>query len=209
MANKTFYNLPEGKQNNIYKALKNVFESKSIKEAAVSDIIKESKMARGSFYQYFDDIYDAYFLMLKRETLEIHGEFFKLLVKEKGNLKESLNKYGEFLLKTLYDQKKRNLYKHKFLNWDEKVEDYYKKEFIEENLKDLKNPQIEIENINKKEMMEFINFIKSIIHELIKESFRNDYTREKFIEVYKLYTNWILRGVEKWENWKYFLIYFI
>ena len=45
--------------------------------------------------------------------------------------------------------------------------------------------------------MEFINFIKSIIHELIKESFRNDYTREKFIEVYKLYRNWILRGVEK------------
>lgn len=57
---KTFLNLPKEKQNIIREAAINEFATRRFQDAKISNIIKESKISRGSFYQYFHDKMDVY-----------------------------------------------------------------------------------------------------------------------------------------------------
>lgn len=57
---KTFYNLSDEKQERIITASVNEFSKRCFKEAKLSNIIKESNIPRGSFYQYFTDKKDLY-----------------------------------------------------------------------------------------------------------------------------------------------------
>lgn len=174
MAKKTFYNLPKEKKENILSSLKEIFEQKEVTDVTVSEIVQKLNLARGSFYQYFEDIYDAYFDVMDKYTLKIHEAFFEIFKENKGNLEITLKLYGDFLVNILYDSNVKNLYRYKFLNWNEKTNKHYSSE-----------------NMNLKS-----NFIKAILHELIKDSFRYDYTRELFITTYNKYCIWILKGVK-------------
>lgn len=174
MAKKTFYNLPKEKKENILSSLKEIFEQKEVTDVTVSEIVQNLNLARGSFYQYFEDIYDAYFEVMDKYTLKIHEAFFEIFKENKGNLEITLKLYGDFLVNILYDSSVKNLYRYKFLNWNEKTNKHYSSE-----------------NMNLKS-----NFIKAILHELIKDSFRYDYTRELFITTYNKYCIWILKGVK-------------
>lgn len=60
MPKETFLNLDEEKKQRIIEASLNEFAENSYKEAKLSNIIKASKIPRGSFYQYFDDKLDLY-----------------------------------------------------------------------------------------------------------------------------------------------------
>ena len=78
MAKDTFYNLNEDKQDKIFKVLKDEFESKPYNEATVKSIVEKLSIARGSFYQYFDDLEEAYFDVLFKETTDIRTLFIAL-----------------------------------------------------------------------------------------------------------------------------------
>lgn len=56
----TFFNLPEEKQERIFKASVKEFSDRRFQDAKLSNIIKDAKIPRGSFYQYFDDKMDLY-----------------------------------------------------------------------------------------------------------------------------------------------------
>ncbi len=60
MPKPTFQNLPLSKRRAIIDALREVFLEKPIHSIAVSDVVREANIARGSFYQYFDDLEDAF-----------------------------------------------------------------------------------------------------------------------------------------------------
>ena len=72
MASETFYNLSEDKKERIINSLKKTFANKSIFEASVKEVVEDLNIARGSFYQYFEDLEDAYFMILDMETVDIH-----------------------------------------------------------------------------------------------------------------------------------------
>ena len=61
MAKQTFLNLSEDKRNMVVNALKKEFSRVPLKDALVSNIIIDAKIPRGSFYQYFNDIEDAFY----------------------------------------------------------------------------------------------------------------------------------------------------
>ena len=56
----TYFNLSEQKQKRITDAAINEFSVRRFAEAKVSNIIKEAKIPRGSFYQYFEDKLDIF-----------------------------------------------------------------------------------------------------------------------------------------------------
>ncbi len=56
----TFYNLDNEKQKRIFDASIKYMARSNYSSLNISDIIKEAKIARGSFYQYFDDKEDLY-----------------------------------------------------------------------------------------------------------------------------------------------------
>jgi AcrR family transcriptional regulator len=60
MPTQTFLNLPKGKQDRVVTAAVKEFSTRRFSEAKLSNIIKEAKIPRGSFYQYFEDKMDLY-----------------------------------------------------------------------------------------------------------------------------------------------------
>ena len=58
MAKQTFINLSEEKKKTITLAAKKEFSRVPLKDALVSNIVKDAAIPRGSFYQYFDNLED-------------------------------------------------------------------------------------------------------------------------------------------------------
>lgn len=77
MPTQTFYNLDVEKQNRIIESAINEFSVRSYDEAKLSNIIRESSIPRGSFYQYFNDKMDIYkyiFQKLGEQKMLFMGE---------------------------------------------------------------------------------------------------------------------------------------
>ena len=60
MISQTFLNLKEEKKERIIQAAKKEFSRVPIDKALVSNIIRDSNIPRGSFYQYFENIDDLF-----------------------------------------------------------------------------------------------------------------------------------------------------
>src|SRR5690554_7405316 len=60
MPEQTFFNLPEEKQENIIEAAEEEFAGRSYHQARITAIIERAGIARGSFYQYFEDKKDFF-----------------------------------------------------------------------------------------------------------------------------------------------------
>lgn len=75
MPKQTFFNLPEEKRRLIIDLAINGFADHSYKEASISRIVKNAGIAKGSFYQYFDDKKDLY-LFLIHLSMEQKTAFF-------------------------------------------------------------------------------------------------------------------------------------
>jgi len=74
MVSTTFDNLNEQKKALITDALLNEFSNHSLATAQVSRIVKESGIARGAFYKYFDDLKDAYQYLYRFALKDIHQD---------------------------------------------------------------------------------------------------------------------------------------
>lgn len=180
MAKKTFENLEKEKKEKIYERLKEFFEEEYLKNINVSGIVKKLNIARGSFYQYFEDLEDSYFTVLKKETGEIHHKFFNLYKENKEDMGKTLKAYRDFLATELYDKNLKNLYRPKFFIFENSFM-LHGKNFLREHLSD--------------DFYHKMTYIMAVFHELIKESIRSDYDKEKFLEVCNLYINYLLGGI--------------
>lgn len=189
MAKKTFENLEKEKKEKIYESLKEFFEEEDLKNINVSGIVKKLNIARGSFYQYFEDLEDSYFTVLKKETGEIHHKFFNLYKENKEDMEKTLKAYRDFLATELYDKNLKNLYRPKFFIFENSFMTHGKN-FLREHLSD---------NFYHK-----MTYIMAVFHELIKESIRSDYDKEKFMEVCNLYINYLLGGINNESIWNFF-----
>lgn len=76
MPKQTFLNLPEEKRETILNAAVDEFAEYGLENASTNRIVKNSGIAKGSFYQYFEDKQDVFMYLLsviEREKIE----FFK------------------------------------------------------------------------------------------------------------------------------------
>ena len=115
LAKDTFENLKTDKKEKVLIVLKKIFQEKPFQEVTVKEIVEELGIARGSFYQYFDDLEDAYFTVLNVEVTDIHKLFMKLLYEKKGNLEIALLEYSELISDILFAPDAYSIYKNRYL----------------------------------------------------------------------------------------------
>ena len=76
MPKQTFFNLPQEKRETIFSAAVDEFAEYGLENASTNRIVKNSGIAKGSFYQYFEDKQDIFkYLLSVIEQEEM--EFFK------------------------------------------------------------------------------------------------------------------------------------
>jgi len=65
MPKDTFFNLPDKKRNNILEIAINEFYNYGYEKSSISRIVKDCGIAKGSFYQYFEDKDDLFAFILR------------------------------------------------------------------------------------------------------------------------------------------------
>lgn len=189
MASETFYNLSEDKKERIINSLKKTFANKSIFEASVKEVVEDLNIARGSFYQYFEDLEDAYFMILDMETVDIHHLFQNILKENDFDLFKSLDIYGRKLGTILFEEENYSIYRNRFLHWTCELEGKWQK------YKGNKTESLESETFYSDER---IHFIKAVVHDLIQRNYIEGWSREEFLEKFENYTEWLKGGI-KWD----------
>lgn len=193
MAKETFHNLSSEKREKILDVLKTVFREKPFHEVTVKEIVEESGIARGSFYQYFDDLQEAYFVILNSELGDIHSLFIDVFRKQRGDIRTALIEYGKKLRKLLFEPKTYNIYKNYFIYWNENLDrewerwKSYKENHDKDSMNDIMNIHFDVEKIN---------YIKGIIHNLIRRNYVENWSQTEFSRKYNSYVEWILGGIE-------------
>lgn len=193
MAKDTFHNLSSEKREKILDVLKTVFREKPFHEVTVKEIVEESGIARGSFYQYFDDLQEAYFVILNSELGDIHSLFIDVFRKQRGDIRAALIEYGKKLRKLLFEPKTYNIYKNYFIYWNENLDreweswKSYKENHDKDSMSDIMNIHLDVEKIN---------YIKGIIHNLIRRNYVENWSQTEFSHKYNSYVDWILGGIE-------------
>lgn len=64
MPSSTFLNLPKEKRVRILRAAKKEFSRVPVDKAVIANIVKDAKIPRGSFYQYFNDVNDLFYYLI-------------------------------------------------------------------------------------------------------------------------------------------------
>lgn len=64
MPKKTFFNLQEAKRNKIIESALDEFSTYTFNSASINRIVEKAQIAKGSFYQYFEDKMDLYKYLL-------------------------------------------------------------------------------------------------------------------------------------------------
>lgn len=193
MAKDTFHNLSSEKREKILDVLKTVFREKPFHEVTVKEIVEESGIARGSFYQYFDDLQEAYFVILNSELGDIHSLFIDVFREQRGDIRAALIEYGKKLRKLLFEPKTYNIYKNYFIYWNENLNREWeswksdKENHDKDSMSDIMNIHLDVEKIN---------YIKGIIHNLIRRNYVENWSQTEFSHKYNSYVDWILGGIE-------------
>ncbi|MET3616385.1 AcrR family transcriptional regulator [Peptoniphilus olsenii] len=192
MPKDTFLNLNEDKKQKIVEVLKETFSNKTIFDANVKEIVEKLDIARGSFYQYFENLEDSYFMILDLETVDIHKLFLKILKNNAYDVFLSLDEYGKKLSKILFDPETYSIYKNKFLYWTPELEKGWQKYKINQVSILGTNSQT---NENTFIMGEEMQFIKAIIHNLIERNYLNSWSSSEFLIHFNKYIEWLKGGI--------------
>ena len=98
MPSKTFLNLSQEKKNKILKAANKEFARVPIEQVSIKNIVEEAGIARGSFYQYFEDKEDLFDYMMKLKMGNMENKLNKMIEKENGNIINiCINIYDQFI----------------------------------------------------------------------------------------------------------------
>ena len=195
MPKETFNNLPEAKQKLILSTIKKEFEVHSIMDSSVKDIVTALGISRGSFYTYFENLEESYFTILELETIETHELFLKTFHQEKGDLFKTLDRYGLVLAQELFKKEKYALYKNRFLYWTAELDALWKKYYLGHQNQKRAEVEAELRQVDDDRMKEVMNYIKAVVHELIKRAFLEKWDNEAFLAHYENQISWMKNGI--------------
>lgn len=156
MPTNTFLNLSEEKKSKIIDAAKKEFERVPIEQVSIKNIVENAEIARGSFYQYFENKEDLFEYIMCDKIGNIQNKLMKIIEKEDGNIINIFINVYDHLIQVGKMRKNNKLFKQIFENI--KTSDnlmFIKKEEInkklEQTLYSLYDKNKEILNIQSEE----------------------------------------------------------
>lgn len=196
MAKSTFYNLPDEKRKFIYDALVREFETNILSKASVSNIVNRTGIARGSFYQYFDDLEECFFTVMEMEVGSIHDMFMDLMSTEKGDFKSALRGYGYVLAEKLYSSDRHKLYRNIYLYWNRDMEEKWGK-YIEKSALNPEKLRSYMDFEKSDSSMEVLRFIFVNIQKLVENMLVESWDERTFLRNYSQLVYWFENGLFK------------
>ncbi|MFE6138190.1 TetR/AcrR family transcriptional regulator [Bacillus sp. NPDC057893] len=203
MPKQTFFNLEREKKEVLIQAAMKEFSRVPLFEASISNIIKDARIPRGSFYQYFEDKEDVFFFLLNDHSKKDNEKFISILKENEGDLFDSYIELYQYILKKFQNLENRNFFRNAFLNMNYKVENTFTRNMNED---DHKNRLSEImilinkEKLNIAEEREIFHVMKIItavtFHNLI-QNFAKEIPFDESVKNYTLELSLLKKGLYK------------
>lgn len=115
MPKQTFFNLKDEKQRRIIAAARREFSHHPLYESSINNIIKEAKIPRGSFYQYFEDIADLYGYYFSLILEDIQARLIDEVRQNHGDIFAAVRKYAGVFFEEILAGEHRDFYRNFFL----------------------------------------------------------------------------------------------
>lgn len=198
MAKQTFLNLPEDKRMKIFSSLKKEFSRVALKDALVSNIVKDAEIPRGSFYQYFEDIEDAYYYVINEYSKDIKKYLLEDLVKCKGDIVLAYNHLYRYILDMIDDESNKDYFEKIFLNMSYDVQSMFTPNFNDGLNMIVSHVDVSKLNIASKFGLGYVlDIIESTMMNSIIKSYKRNLSREKNIEIFEKELALICVGILK------------
>ncbi|CCY45032.1 uncharacterized protein BN475_01054 [Clostridium sp. CAG:1193] len=198
MAKQTFLNLNEEKRKVVEESLKKEFSRVPLKDALVSNIVKCAKIPRGSFYQYFNDIEDAFYYVIGQYSKDIKKTLLENIVRNKGDIIISYRQLYIYILDMIEKEENKDYFEKIFLNMNYDIEIMFTPNF-NEGLNVMLN-QIDITKLNipsKFSLSYILDIIESVMMNNIVKSYKRNLSREKNIEIFEKELALVCAGILK------------
>lgn len=198
MPKKTFYNLNADKQAKVMQAVVKEFSRVPLSEALVSNIVTSAEIPRGSFYQYFSSLEDAFYYVLEMHSKDIKKKLIESLKKQNGDLILAFLESFKYVMDKVNQKDNVDYFKHIFLNLDYKTERYFTPN-LEDHLSDIINlVDVSILNIDSKlQLIYVIDVLEAITLRNIVQSFKRNISKEKIEEIFVKEMGLIVLGIKK------------
>lgn len=116
MPTNTFLNLSEEKQKKIIDAANKEFERVPIEQVSIKNIVETAEIARGSFYQYFEDKDDLFEYVINLKMGDMEKNMKKIIEKEDGNIINVFTSLYDHLIKMGQIKKNNKFFRQIFGN---------------------------------------------------------------------------------------------
>lgn len=203
MPKQTFFNLPESKRKTLIQAAKKEFSRAPIYQASISNIVKSAGIARGSFYQYFEDKEDIFFYLLDEHAKQRQESFIISLKKHDGDIFDAVTEMFLVMIKELPRQEDRSFYKNAFLHMTHRIESSFSRIFCDSesvgNLKEISG-FINRTHLNIKSDREFyhlMEIITTVTFGNFVDKFAKELSYEEVIENYTIQMKLLKEGLYK------------
>ncbi len=197
MPTNTFFNLSEEKKNKIIKAANKEFARVPLEQASIKNIVEDAEIARGSFYQYFEDKQDLFEYIMSLKIGDMEKNLNKIIEQENGNIIKIFIYLYDHLIEVGKIRKNSKLFRQIFENikTSDNLMLIRKKEMskrLEKTLQDLYQKNKELLNINNEEEFKLVieilfaitrrRIVASLKYKDLGEA-REDFLKEiKFLE---------------------------
>ena len=202
MPTNTFFNLPAEKKHKILKAANKEFARVPLEQASIKNIVEDAEIARGSFYQYFENKQDLFEYIMTSKTGDMEKNLIEMIEQENGNIINIFINIYDHLIEVGKIRRNNKLFRQIFENIKTsdnlmltRKEETNKK--LEKILQDLYSKNKDILNIkNEEEFKLVIEILSAITRRRIVASLKyknSAEAREDFLKEIE----YIKRGVLK------------
>lgn len=202
MPTNTFFNLPEEKKQKILSAANEEFARVPVEQVSIKNIVENAEIARGSFYQYFEDKEDLFEYIMTLKIGNMQQNLKRMVQKENGNIINIFINVYDHLIQVGKMRKNNKFFRQIFENikTSDNIMFIQKNEMnkkLEEMLYGLYSKNKEILNINNEaEFRLIIEMLSAITRRRIVVSFRckdlNE-ARDEYLKEIEFLKNGILR----------------
>ena len=185
MPSLTFKKLPNEKQNRILRAGIKEFSRVPLNEGSIANIIKDAKIPRGSFYQYFEDKEDIFYYILEVHSQNIKKYLLKSLLKNKGDVIDSFIELYIFIIEKINNPQAEGYFRNIFLNMNYDLERRFTPN-LDDNLNDVINliDMNKLNITNKLQLIYIVDIIEAIMIRNIIHSYKRSISKEKNIDIF-------------------------
>ena len=168
MPTNTFFNLPAEKKHKILKAANKEFARVPLEQASIKNIVEDAEIARGSFYQYFENKRDLFEYIMTSKTGDMEKNLIEMIEQENGNIINIFINIYDHLIEVGKIRRNNKLFRQIFENIKTsdnlmltRKEEMNKK--LEKILQDLYSKNKDILNIKNEEEFKLVIEILSAI----------------------------------------------